>query len=344
MIITTLRIKFKEYCALLFVLLFICAIVSSPNACIDGAKSGLAVCAVSLVPSLFPFAVAVLFLININALKNSKYKYLFVFLLSLVGGYPIGAKLIGELCKNGTLESEKCKKLLPFCVNAGPAFIVLVVGKGILKSTSLGYILLISHLISEIICVLIFAPEILFTKQSRIKSEENRSVLDNLVLSVQGAAGAVFSLCAYVIFFAVINGYIQHFSGLFKPLSNLIYLTEITAAVMQTGNLYFISFLLGFAGISIWVQVYSVAGGIRPRYLHFAAVRTLHGALSAAVTILTVRILGVHTATLGNGGKYGAEIFCSNLTLSISLLIMALLLAISISGKKHSGNLLKDML
>lgn len=45
-----------------------------------------------------------------------------ILLLSVTGGYPIGAKSCNELYKNGNAGTEECKRASMFMVCAGPGF------------------------------------------------------------------------------------------------------------------------------------------------------------------------------------------------------------------------------
>ncbi len=335
--------NFIEYAALIASIILIGLIIGAPAVCAAGAKQGLTICAGVLIPALFPFAVPVLFLINTKTFRNINNKVVAVFILSLIGGYPIGAKLITELYKRKDISGNTAQKLLPFCINAGPAFIVIAVGKGMLNNIKLGFILLFSHIATSIISAVVFLP-----KTSSITKEKNTdkniSALDNFVLSVKGASDATITLCSFVVLFSVINEYIIYFSQTFKPLSMLIYIIEVTYAVSRTNNLYLISFLLGFAGISIWLQIFAMCEQIKPKPLIFIFSRILHGTLSTILTAIVLRVFNVNVYTISNNISAQNKSLYSNYALSFSLIIMSILLLINITSKKHSGNILMDMI
>ena len=46
-----------------------------------------------------------------------------LFLVGLIGGYPVGASTINEACKVGSLRKDDAQRLLGFCCNAGPGFL-----------------------------------------------------------------------------------------------------------------------------------------------------------------------------------------------------------------------------
>ena len=51
-------------------------------------------------------------------------------LLGLVGGYPIGARTAAELYASGDLTRQEAERLLTFCNNSNPVFLISVLGCG----------------------------------------------------------------------------------------------------------------------------------------------------------------------------------------------------------------------
>lgn len=338
------KTKLSEYTVAFSAIFFIGIILSAPSVCARGARYGLNICADILIPSLFPFSIPVLFLINTNAYINSKRKILILFVLSLLGGYPIGAKLIAELYNSGIIKQEYAKKLIPFCVNAGPAFIIIAVGKSILGSVKIGCILLFSHVLASVLLFVMFYIRTPYQNKKYSGNNSEITVSDNIVLSVHNASNACLSICAFVVMFSVVNQYLLFYSDRFGFLKHLMYLTEVTSAVNNTKNIYIISFLLSFSGISIWMQIYSMSTEIKPNIYYFVSVRILHGILSTLFTVIMIKACKISIYTISNNQAISERLFYSDYYLSISLLIMVFLLIISVSSKKHSGNLIKDML
>ena len=120
-----------------------------------GALSGVQLCLQTVIPSLFCFMVLTGFLINsglyrlISLPLGPLTKGLFclppsmgsVVLLSLIGGYPMGAKSIAGLLEQGRLDRATAQRMLPFCCCAGPSFIITAVGSGMFGSAQAGILL-----------------------------------------------------------------------------------------------------------------------------------------------------------------------------------------------------------
>ncbi len=339
--------KLKNILFSLITFFFLLCLIIEPEICKEGVIRGVLLSGRVIIPSLFPFTVCILILqgsafFEIFEFLSPVTKRIFslsakefsVFLLSMLGGYPVGAKLLSE----SSIEGKKASLMLNYCVNAGPAFIVSAVGFGILGSREIGYILLVSHILSAfILCFVLkfFMPE---TSEKKIKIKA-LSVADNFVLSTAKASETVFSICAFVILFSGINSYIESLS--LKPVS---FLLEVTNAVTKTNNIYLISFLLGFSGVSVWCQVMAAAKRIRINFPLFLLCRILQGVLSFVFTLLLVELTNIALPTFSNGKVFVSRVVYATPQLALSMLVMAIIFIISLQTKKYAGKITEDMI
>ncbi len=335
--------KALDYTGVFLVCLLGLFIILKPEICIKKTLLGILLCGNVIIPSVFPFTFCVIFINQSGILRYLKpinkitnlilglnfYEFS-LFLLSLVGGYPLGAKLLSQS------KNEKAPNMINFCINAGPAFVILAVGKGAFKSVAVGWILFSSHVISSLIIALILNQRNKITKPPVIK---RLGVITNFVSSASTAAETVIKICSLVILFSVIGGYIENLT-LFSSIS-LIF--EVTNAVFKCKNIITVSFLLGFAGISIWCQVLSLLQKVKINYVKFVFFRILHGILSASFTFLILKIFKISTRTLSNNENLSFAPFINGPVVSFSLLIMGIVLIISLYNKKYAGNLIEDI-
>ncbi len=328
-------------------------IVTEPEICGNGAAEGIVLSGRVIIPSLFPFTVCVLFLMKSGALgilnfADSFTRRLFgisaqnfsAMLFSFIGGYPTGAKLLNESVRQRKISPENAGVLLCCCVNAGPAFVILAVGSSTLGSRKAGYILLAAHIISALI--LSFLMRFFIKKENTISQNAHMqiSISDNFVSSVSDAAASVMTVCAYVILFSVISSYIDKLSENISFLRYISPLLEVTNGVQNMRNIPAISFLLGFAGISIWCQVISVGSLIKFNFPLFAAARILHGLLSSGICMLLLKFFRI-TLSVSAGISFKANY--GGTALTVSMASMLILLIISLFRKKDTGNLLNDI-
>ena len=156
-----LRPKIKKYLIAAIALLSICLLIAEPEISMKGVKRGLLICTLKIVPALFPFCVISAFLVNsdiidVFAKVFSPFMKLFhlpgvcagAVLLSFTGGYPVGAITANSMYEKGEITRDEYKRMMLFCVNAGPAFVIGTVGNAIFKSVKAGVILFLSLTLS----------------------------------------------------------------------------------------------------------------------------------------------------------------------------------------------------
>ena len=152
--------KSQTYIIALPVFLFMIFVLFSPNVAKKSIEYGLIMCGEIVIPSIFPFTCVAIFIFSTKICRIFDYilKYPMkllglngcigsVLLMSLIGGYPVGGKLISKLYEEGAIDQKTANTLLTFCVNSGPTFVIVAVGCGMLKSYKAGYIIFISKML-----------------------------------------------------------------------------------------------------------------------------------------------------------------------------------------------------
>lgn len=138
----------------------------------EAAREGLALCAGSVIPALFPFLAASSLLLKLgfgDALAGPLAPLMGLYrlpgeaagalVLGLAGGYPVGARTAAELYAQGALTRDEAERLLTFCNNANPAFLLSGLGLGVLGSVRAGLWLWLIHVLSALVTGLVLARE-----------------------------------------------------------------------------------------------------------------------------------------------------------------------------------------
>ena len=348
----------KKFFIIFFCIVLLTMIIISPDVCINGASRGLLICGNVIIPSLFPFSVIVLFLLNCNIIEqltfierfskkvfNQTSDMFFIMIFSMIGGYPIGARLINELYNNNKISKNDAHIMQCYCVNAGPAFIAIAIGEGILHSKKAGFLMLASHILASLIISLIFKSKIKHKKSHSITNNKNIESISNIfVSSTSQAANAVLSICSFVILFSVINAYLNALSVRFSFLKILSMLCEVTTSVSNIRNIYLISFLLGFSGLAVWFQVLACSKDCEVNLPLFALSRILHGILSIMNLYTILKVFKLEVNTISNTQFENISYKINNLSIVFSLSIMVIMLIISLNGKNHSRKILDDVI
>lgn len=244
----------------------------------SAAAEALALCAGSVIPALFPFLVLSTLLISLGfgewlsphlaGLMTPLFRQPGLssgaLVLGLVGGYPIGAQTAAELYRRRLLTEDEAKRLLTFCNNSNPVFLISVLGAGVFDSVRAGVWLWLIHLLSALLVGLLFrgggkAP-------SRVRAAPVPAAVSfpaTFVAAVKSAAGAMVSICGFVTFFYVLAKPLSALGGYWSPaLVGLLELFSLTP-LLPPDRLGFIlaAGISGWGGLSVLAQTAAVLDG-----------------------------------------------------------------------------------
>lgn len=208
---------FSTLCAL-FVLLF------ASQQVIESSRYGLRLCIELILPNLFPFFV-ISFLLSRLGFPVLLGKLLAPFasrffrssgtgvtalFVGLTGGYPMGAAYLAELIRDGSIETREGERLLAFCNNSGPAFLVGAIGAGVYGSSRIGLSLYGVHILAAVLTGLLFRGKKGSTSRARsylCHSVHRLSAL--LPEAVQQSVTAILNVCGFVVCFSVFTGLLE---------------------------------------------------------------------------------------------------------------------------------------
>ena len=329
--------KRKYLFIILILLIYAVSIAAFPSGSSSGALNGIKMCCSVIIPSLFPFAVATLIIFEYisRGIKPKNYSAI-IMLFSFIGGYPVGSKLIENAYASGIISKKKAELMLGYCVNSGPSFIIIFVGNGVLKSRTLGFVLLLSNLLSSLIIFLIYRR---LEKSEYTYDKGKIEILnfsDSFVKSTYDAAYSMIGICAFVVLFSSIIGTVTEiFCG--SNIKQLTMILEVSNGIIQAkGNILIISFLLGFAGISVHFQILSLCNKLKPNYMRFLFSRIFHGLLSAGITFLIIKCFKIRIPTL-LPTVYSVTVSEKTLLFSLFLMLTSIIFMVSISKICRNG-------
>ena len=142
-------------------------------------------------------------------------------IMGYISGYPVGAKTAADLYLSGDCSKAEAEKVLSFCNNSGPMFVIGALGSGMLKNTSIGVMLYISHIISSLIVAFIMRPvPACPINRKKILQTKKTSLGEAFSDAVSSSALLTFNVCGFVIMFAILISFIESI-GMFNALSSL---------------------------------------------------------------------------------------------------------------------------
>ncbi len=292
-----------RYLSVIFLIsLLAFTVLRFPETAGQGISEGIDICLGTLIPSLYPFMVISSLIINLNItdlfekylsrISNLIFKLpgkcLGIILLSFVGGFPVGGKMIKEMYEKKEITATQGQRLLLFCVSPGPAFAISSVGFYMLGSKKAGLIIYSSLISASIVIGILsrfFATEETPYKYCGEQSEDN-TFSHSLIKSVSAASSSMLGVCSWVIIFSCINKLLEitAYSDSFKMF--LYCILEVTnGCLVSAGNLPvpIIAGIIGFGGICTHFQIMSAVNKVGLKYKHFITARILCGALSVVI-------------------------------------------------------------
>lgn len=249
----------------------------------------------------------------------------FALLMGIISGYPTGAKIVTDFRQNGILTKEEGERLLSFTNNSGPLFILGTVGGSLFGNSTIGLLLLVTHLLASLTVGIIFrfwkSTKIFNKKSYRDISNNNvtvsfsnlGSILSNSILN---SVKTVVIIGGFVVLFSVIisvldSTYILNiFTILFTPIFNFFNIDpafinpiltgfiELTNGVQKIAlinsktlstNIIICAFLLGFGGISVLLQVLSIISKSDISIKPYVIGKFLQGSLAAFYTYILIQ-------------------------------------------------------
>ena len=329
--------------------LFACTLILFSNTNFLAAKNGLILWATSVIPALFPFFVATELLSHTSVVPWLG-KYLspvmkplfgvpgegaFAFIMGLISGYPVGAKIVSNFKEKGICTQEEAERMLSFTNNSGPLFIVGTVGISLFGDSRIGLLLFITHVLA---CISVGISLNLFSLRQRKKkttyisssfsqtktslsSAENvsfSSLGEVLGKSIMNSISTILLIGGFVVLFSVIISILNQshllelasitiapiFSAFHIPIQLinpiLSGIVELTNGVKIVANIPLneisisitaCSFLLGFGGFSVLLQVFSIISKFGLSIKKYFWGKLLQGFFAAFYTFLALQFL-----------------------------------------------------
>lgn len=255
--------------------------------------------------------------------------YLFTaFSLSLIGGYPVGIKLLSDLSTYNKNYSAIGSKYLSFCYCPSPTFVIGVAGLGLFSSYDAGMLIYVSNVLA---CITVAIAVNLFMKRKESHSVNRKTniSLKTATSTINSTVKALSIICASIILFNIIisllnnvltrNWIVDLFNAAFE-ISNIAMLKSDYSLL----PLY--SALFSTGGLCIMFQTCALATkSISLKYFFIARIPT--AALSAVYCYIINGFFDVSvTASLSVSTKisFAADPFCSFCLIMMSYILVNL--------------------
>lgn len=356
--------KIKKIFIYLFALGAVALLVADAPRALTYATDALGICFEMIVPTLFPFFICSSILIYSGFCELLAKAFQFcmyplfrispvgssAFILGIISGYPLGAVTAGELYSNNYLSKTEAERLLAFCNNSGPLFILGSVGVAVYSDIRCGIALYLTHILAALTVGVLFR----FYGKSKHSAPPTRmttpqrSIGDIFDIALQNSIRNILTVCGAVLFFSVISrlfldllpisGYANAIvSGIFEFVTGTVKISNLTVPIMQ--KLVLTTVIIGFAGISVHAQVMAVVARFHLSLAPYIIGKLLHGLLSGIYMMIYFSINPI-TETVFNRSmsRSFAAASAMETVCAIAVVIMCILCAVMLYIKESRRN------
>lgn len=292
-------------------LLGLLILIFDSQVAVAGALEGIRLCAYTLIPAMLPFLILSSMLVG--ALQGRTFRFLkglcrfcgipagaeSLFLIGLIGGYPVGAKLVADAYKNRSITKNDAAHMLGFCSNAGPAFIFGVVGPQFSSGFTV-WLIWIIHIFSAILTA--------FLLKNPIPGVYSPGKISKIIPSdiIENSTKVMAVISTWVILFRIILLWLKKWVFFLLPLEIQVLIsgvfelangcTGLSLIDNSAQRLVICSAILSLGGLCVLMQTYAVTNlpGIG-KYLPGKLIQT---ALSIIISIGFVCSPPVTVATI----------------------------------------------
>ena len=313
--------EMKKFILYTAIAALICLIVTGAQKSIVFAHDAVNICFEIIIPTLFPFFIcsglliysgfcevlAKLFRFCMKPLFNVSPAGSSAFILGIVSGYPLGAVTAGELYSNNYLSKTEAERLLAFCNNSGPLFILASVGIAVYANIKIGIMLYVFHILAALTVGVLFRfyKKNDFTAPPTVMTSPKRSIGEIFNISLQNALSSMLTVCGAVLFFSVVSRLLLNLvslnptadallSGIMEFVTGTVKISQLNTAIGQ--KLILTSLIVGFAGLSVHAQVMAVTAKYGLSLKPYIAGKILHGVFAAFYTIVYLHFCPITTA------------------------------------------------
>lgn len=276
----------------------------------------------NLLPSLFPFFLISELLIEYGFIEFISYLFgksmvslfslpkeaSYAFFISLFSGFPSGSKYVKDLLDRNLITENDANYLIMFTHYSNPLFIISTIGIFLLNNVKLGYIILLSHILSNILVAFIFRKKkkVTYKKESlseiinKISEKKKKKVITTLVDAIWKSFTVLVNMLGIIMFFLIITTLIDNIfklsffpkaiiSGFLEMTQGVKYISQSTLSPNLKAAI--IGAIISFSGLSVHFQVKSIIDNSKIKYKNFLKARIIQSILCFTIILLITKLI-----------------------------------------------------
>ncbi len=269
------------------------------------AKKGIMLWFSSVLPAMLPFFICANFMTGIGLIRLLPEK-IFPFAMSALSGYPIGAKVVGDMYRSGMIDKHGSERLMTYCSTSGPVFMIGAVGVGMLGSQEAGIVIAVSHYLGALMNGIVFSV-ISGSSGTLCRSEhriEEYDFMEKLTEAIFASFRSMAVILAYIIFFSFIMDIITD-TGIFDNVNSAAQLSlmkgfmEMTVGCSSLSGAglslqecaVWASIIISWGGLSILGQSMSMLAGTGISTGYIAVTKFTHSIFAGIIALFLGRLM-----------------------------------------------------
>lgn len=316
------KIYFFKTSYILLLLLCILLLTIKPSLAMQTFFDGIRIWATKVLPALLPFFILTKLLSYtqfissfgkiISPITNIIYGVGgasgYVYLMSVISGYPVGAKILSDLYSQKTITRSQAITITSFTSTSGPLFILGTVAIGLFNNIPLGIIIIISHYIGAIINGVFYkqkkSSDILIQNQSFSSNYLSESMTNSIasIMTVGGFIALFYMILQLLLSLNIFSPITAFFNllGIKKEITTAIIcgIIEVTTGAIYLSplqlNIYLtipiLTFLISFGGLSIHAQAFCFLKNFNMPYPLFLLQKLTQAIISTILSIIIMII------------------------------------------------------
>jgi len=255
----------KRIIVIICCLVFIILAFADVNAFIDAGRRGVLLFGRNVMPVLFPFFFISGLLVEIGFFSGFRRfgKSVPIFALSLLSGYPTGARLLRDLYKRGEITREQAIRIATYTSTCSPIFVIATLGACFYQSAAVGVLIFAAHVLGAVVNGVIYrkvsfrsdtpslgpcrVPPLFLRGESLNKSDARDDMAEAISNSLYSAVQNILAVGGLIIVFfimtsmfgggVVLSGLLEMTNGVFQASTKAPTSLLIPCAIISFGGL-----------------------------------------------------------------------------------------------------------
>lgn len=264
----------------------------------------------TLIPSMFPFFIISDILINyqitsyipkplkkiFSKIFNTSEEIISIFFLSLLSGFPSGARNIRTIYDKKLITTKEATLALAFTHFANPLFVLSTVAVLFLGNEKYGYLILISHYLGNIIIgILLRNHNTTFNTNYNLSINKSQSFSTILIKAIKSSIDTLLLILGTLTCFLIVSSLIINKINVSSYLASIIKgILEMTMglksiSILTIPDIYKVvisTMFISFGGLAVHMQVVSQLVDTDISYDIFFIFRIIHSIISGILAYI----------------------------------------------------------